>query len=36
MNNKNRIYRYVVLGMLILVLLGGVLTFLYGLTGGLS
>ena len=36
MEDKNRIGRYVILGMLALVLIGGVLTFLYGLAGGLG
>jgi hypothetical protein len=36
MDGKDRIGRYVILGMLALVLLGGVLTFLYGLAGGLN
>lgn len=36
MDDKNKIGQYVILGMLILVLLGGLFTYIYGIAGGLS
>ncbi len=35
MEDKNKIGRFVILGMLLMILLGGVTTVLYGLAGGL-
>ena len=35
MENKNKIGRFVILGIFLLILLGGITTVLYGLAGGI-